>query len=313
MVDHLSEQWRSKITIVVLSFNRGGHLEICLQTIFENATAIRVLVIDDGSDDPYTQKVLESGGFEKLVRQQGKSHRLGGLYNNMQTALEMTNTDYVLFMQDDSQLIRDITLEDMVAMQHAFDATPELAFVNPVIAMGPRGHRMRSRAVPAANGWGFEFPFDGPKPNPCRSFYQDIVLCCPSRLRSKNWVFGPTEDETAKRAGSLFSNMLHYKMPFVAQMPEVITQRYGKMSLAAELINKRLQYKANCFKPLSNSAIDLMRTASKLILAEDVLDTRYQTIQKPYIHKAVNSVWWIRAVNKIEMKIFQIKTVIIKK
>jgi glycosyltransferase involved in cell wall biosynthesis len=107
MVDHMSEQWRSKITIVVLSFNRGRHLEICLQTIFEHATAIRLLVIDDGSDDPYTQKILESGGFEKLVRQQGKSHRLGGLYNNMQTALEMTNTDYVLFMQDDSQLIRD--------------------------------------------------------------------------------------------------------------------------------------------------------------------------------------------------------------
>jgi glycosyltransferase involved in cell wall biosynthesis len=308
MVDHMSEEWRSKITIVVLSYNRGHHLEICLQTIFTHAPRIRVLVVDDGSDEPYTQHILQTDGFEKLVRNQGKSNRLGGLYNNMQTALELTNTDYILFMQDDSQFIRDLTSADMQAIQQAFDRAPELAFVNPVISMGPRGQRMKSRAVPAGSGLGFEFPFDGPKPNPCRSFYQDIVLCSVSRLKSKNWVFGPTEDATARRAGKFFSNMLHYQTPFVAQMPEVITQRFGQLSLAAELVNKRLQFKANYFEPLSESTLNLMRGSPTFFLAEDVLTTKYQTIKKPYIHKAVNSVWWIRIINKIEMKIAKLKS-----
>lgn len=299
----MSDSWRSELTAVVMSYNRGHHLEICLRSLYTHARGLRVVVVDDGSDDPYTVEVLATQGFETLRSKKDNNNRLGGLYNNMQNALECIDSHYILFLQDDSQLIRDLTAQDMEACKQAFEINPALAFINPVIAMGPRGKRMRQRAQPVGHGLGYEFPFDGPKPNACRSFYQDIVLCHVQRLKSKTWTFGPTEDATARRAGHLFSNMLHYRLPFVAQMPEVITQRFGAMSLAARLVNERLGFRANFFKPLDEAGFKHMQTSRNIVLAEDLLETEYPTLKKPpYVHKAVNAIWWIRIINKLEVK-----------
>lgn len=299
----MSDVWRTELTVVVMSYNRGLHLEICLRTLNAHARGLRVVVVDDGSDDPYTNQVLDAHAFETLRTEKDNNARLGGLYKNMQTALKCINSRYILFLQDDSQLIRDLTAEDMQACEQAFEKTPALAFINPVIAMGPRGKRMRQRAQAIGPNFGFAFPFDGPKPNACRSFYQDIVLCHVQRLKSKAWTFGPTEDVTARRAGLLFSNMLHYRLPFVAQMPEVITQRFGAMSLAARLVNQRLGLRANFFTPIDEAGFKHMQASRNLVLAEDLLKTEYPTIKKPpYVHKAVSAIWWIQAINKLEVK-----------
>lgn len=117
--------------IYVFSYNRGRFLDNCLQSVAQCAPGWPMTVIDDRSRDPSTRSVLERVGQTTHVVHAGEAGlqeaKTGGLYNNMNYALSDAASQgyrYALFIQDDMQLVRKLTDEDVQAFGAYFDANP---------------------------------------------------------------------------------------------------------------------------------------------------------------------------------------------
>lgn len=111
----------------VFSFNRGEFLENCLKSFRTCAPDIKVTVIDDNSTDPHTIDVLSRLQDEIQVIQPQNAQtetKTGGLYGNMNAALEIAheaNLKYVLFIQDDMQLVRSLRSIDFEMIENFFE------------------------------------------------------------------------------------------------------------------------------------------------------------------------------------------------
>lgn len=117
------------IKIYVFSFNKGVFLENCLRSVEICGADCEVVVIDDQSDDKKTQEVLDSFSdkFPRLVVGEANEveHKTGGLYNNMNFAFSDARKKgfrYVLFLQDDMQLVRPIVEDDILLADRFFTA-----------------------------------------------------------------------------------------------------------------------------------------------------------------------------------------------
>lgn len=110
--------------IYVFSYNRAAFLENCMNSIEKLGNTNNVTILDDGSDDPKTLDVLEKWKCKYNVvnaKEENETYKTGGLYKNMNYAMydaHKKNIKYALFIQDDMQLIREITSYDI----NSFDA-----------------------------------------------------------------------------------------------------------------------------------------------------------------------------------------------
>lgn len=122
------------IKIYVFSFNKGVFLENCLRSIEVCAPSCEVVVIDDQSDDQKTKDVLNyfSDKFQILIagKHDEVEHKTGGLNNNMSFALSDArekDIQYVLFLQDDMQLVRPLLNDDIVNAEMFFSSNKNSA------------------------------------------------------------------------------------------------------------------------------------------------------------------------------------------
>lgn len=109
-----------KLHIYVFSYNRGSFLRNCLDSLQECAPEYQVTVIDDGSKDNETIEVLNDwkDQHEIIVVNNAAAgdQKTGGLHNNMNYAFNHARKNrikYILFMQDDVQLVRRIQNTDL--------------------------------------------------------------------------------------------------------------------------------------------------------------------------------------------------------
>ena len=122
---------KNYLHIYVFSFNRSVFLKNCLRSIATFAPECSATIVDDGSDDPATKKVLaEAANLHRIVRPQpmvATEFKTGGLYFNMNYAFEDARKQglrFVLFIQDDMQFVRKISEEDVKNIEQYFDNTP---------------------------------------------------------------------------------------------------------------------------------------------------------------------------------------------
>ncbi len=123
-----------QLSIYVFSFNRGQFLQNCLTSIEHCAKDFEVTVIDDQSDDVATLQVLKNyRNFFRILTAGNDSdpeHKTGGLYNNMRFAFadaRKREKMYVIFLQDDMQLVRPIMRDDISTAYRFFEANPNAA------------------------------------------------------------------------------------------------------------------------------------------------------------------------------------------
>jgi len=116
----------SKFCVFVFSYNRGIFLENCLNSIEQCLSGFKTIIIDDNSTDPDTLERLSrlSENYE-IIRPNfsGKEVKTGGLYSNMNHAIEYAHSDNlskVIFIQDDMQFVRRVTREDFEAYDKYF-------------------------------------------------------------------------------------------------------------------------------------------------------------------------------------------------
>lgn len=157
------------LAIYVFSFNRGQFLENCLQSVEACASGAPVTVIDDRSDDAYTLAVLKTFGRKLRVVTAGEAqiseHKTGGLYNNMRFAFNDARDSgkrFVLFLQDDMQLVRPILRRDITGAAAFFDVNPNAAELHTCFMKRYYADRDEQLTKPDASGEAYLRPSSYP-------------------------------------------------------------------------------------------------------------------------------------------------------
>lgn len=121
------------LTVAIFSHERLSGLEIAVQSALDAFDDCEIWVIDDASASPATVKGLRALAQHDRVNVHWRRSPLrtwnqrGGFYSNIRFALKTVRTPFALLMEDDQQLIREISLpevqrvtECLLAMQSPF-------------------------------------------------------------------------------------------------------------------------------------------------------------------------------------------------
>ncbi len=288
------------LTVAVFSYNRGEYLENCLHSLRRNLPWARVCVYDDDSDDPVTLRLL--AGLDGPVKRSDKSElgRHGGLYRNMQRALDEAETGWILFLQEDMQIVRPVGLAEMNVVQALFDERPERAFVCPVFMKSVRARRHRRRMAAHDRLRAYVCPVG----EPAGSVYSDVAIAHVGRLQAAGWRFAASEGDNAVAAQGLFADMPYLADPFAFYCPEVpvFRNRNRSQSLAARLAARVTgrDVKALVDMTSAQSAAFCRRALDAWPVAEAYLTPANPRVRRPFVYKDVKARWWLNALYRIE-------------
>jgi glycosyltransferase involved in cell wall biosynthesis len=286
------------LTVAVFSYNRGEYLENCLQSVWRNMPWARVCVYDDDSDDPSTVRVLKDLDVPVCRPDKTTPGRHGGLYRNMQRALDEAETRWILFLQEDMQIVRPVGRAEMQLVQALFDEIPARAFVCPVFMKSIRAGRHRRRMVAHDNLRAYVRPAK----RPAGSVYSDVAIADVGRLRAAGWRFAPSESESATAAQRLFADMPYLADPFAFYCPEVPVFRNRGQSLAAQLAARVTGSDIKAMVDMTGTQSDAFRSRGmdEWPVAEAYLTPRNPKVRRPFVYKDVKARWWLNALYQIE-------------
>lgn len=288
----------------VFSFNRGQFLRNCVNSIESCAPDSRIIVFDDNSDDPDTVKVLQDIKTRHTLLQPGHSskHHLGGLYGNMQSALEYcSDEELVCYLQDDTQIVRPLAADTITAINEAFDRLPRLGFLHPCFIRGI--NRLR----------GAEYIFDSdtklyyraPTERSAGRFFSALLIMKPGRLRESGWRFESSEPKNNQQAEALFQPMGYLFSPFAMWLPEVPAYRGKKKTLGLKLAEKKRGCGYFPFKQMTPRQVEAMhhRPSSEIPYAEDFLDCIPASPKKPWAYNPLTDTGWMKTLNQLEISV----------
>lgn len=111
----------SVVTVVVPCFNYGHFLPEALQSLATQAGGPpRTIVVDDGSTDPHTQRVIDDlAGDVEVIRQANQ-----GMCKASNVGLERAETEYALVLSADDRLFPGA----LGLLRAALDANPSLGY-----------------------------------------------------------------------------------------------------------------------------------------------------------------------------------------
>ncbi len=288
----------------VFSFNRGQFLENCVRSIEDCAPQSSIVIFDDRSNDPDTVDTLKrlAGKHRVVSSQSDPGHKHGGLYANMQFALEAAPDDTILcFIQDDTQLVRKLTDPDQKSILEAFNNRPDLGFISPAFIRGIALQNQSAR----------QFDYD-PDVNllywresrrSAGVYYSDIFMTTARRLRSRQWRFQAGEPANQRQAQSIFSRMGYLPCPFIMWLPYGTAYRGKQKTLALRLAEKIRHCGFHPFRYMQDSDVDYLRSQSPptLPIAEEFLSTTRGELKKPWIYDPLQNSSALKHLNRVEL------------
>jgi hypothetical protein len=289
----------------IFSFNRGQFLENCVRSIEQCVPSARIAVFDDNSYDEETCAVLARVRARHAVVQPGKSssHKLGGLYGNMQVALEHAReVDLVCFIQDDMQVVRPVSAEDLRSIACAFDADEQLAFLQPCFLKGcNRARDARTLSFDAASG----LYFRAATSQSSGRHFSAVLITRPERLLSRGWTFARSEPENDRQASRLFGRLGHLYAPFAMWLPEVPAYRGKRKTFALRLAERRRGVGFFPFVPMTGAEVERLRSRSPAVLpvAEDFLACRNASLPVPWTYYPLQGNRLLKKLNGLELSL----------
>lgn len=252
------------IEIVIFSFNRGGHLRNCVGSVRELMPDTPVTVFDDGSTDSETCAVLARLRQEDCVtvlvaddsNRTSKSNALlnGGLHANMQTFIDgHARSTMVLFLQDDTQVVRRVTSQDLQDIAWISQYYPRAAFIYPAFLANrtacTRGFVDFSSFRDDDPSFSFRYDYE-------YSGFFDICIAHVGRLRASGWKFS-NELTTSLQAREKFGTMRLMRTPFVALVPAPPTYVFRGKTWIQRIWER---YRAGLYPvdPMSEAAVERM-------------------------------------------------------
>lgn len=253
--------------VFVFSYQRPKFLANLLSSLRRHASQLPVTVIDDGSTGHEMEAVLEdarASGMRVVETQLVIDERLaaedlmrlrGGLYANMQSALEQCESDFYVFLQDDTQVCRPIRASDLESIAAAFAAYPDSAFVSPTFFKA--SHLRAHYDINRANRLYLRGPEFGGS-----SHFKAVHVGHVPRLRRAGWKFAGSEAACSAQARETFGQMLHLSDPWAVQLPFTPTIRVRRTGP----IESRLQRRWAGFHPI----VDMDDRVGEAFLQRDV-------------------------------------------
>lgn len=280
------------LSVCVFSYNRAELLKNCVHSIQSNLPGCRLKVYDDNSDDQATQDYLDTLGEQVFFNKEPVNGSRGGLYKNMQQALDEVETEYILFLQDDTQVVRFVDVEDVKIITEFFSTYPKAAFISPCFLKGERRDKYKTTLIPGIAGYFSSIHLPA---------YNDVVIANVASLRAVHWQFLNDEKHNDTEARKHFSMMMTMAHPFVMHVPESPVFRYKINTLVGRIAANSI--KPKYFKAMETEEVRTMRSRplSQIPFAEDFLHTQNPTIKKPYVYVNVRAKSYIRILNKCEL------------
>ncbi len=217
----------------IFSFNRGPFLDNCVRSIEQCRPDAEIMVFDDDSEDAQTLSVLDQirEKHRVITPQKAGTTKHGGLYDNMQRAIEMLKDDssLVCFLQDDTQVVRPILDEELQLLNRLFSENPSLGFVQPCFLRASAKSR-RPFQVPEEGKT--ELLYRENRGQSAGLHYSDLLITSPARLLERGWTFSASEPQNDRQAKALFGPMPYLYSPFAMWLPNVPAYRGKKKTWA---------------------------------------------------------------------------------
>lgn len=292
--------------IAIFSYNRGPYLRNCIESVQRHCPGVPFTVYDDGSNEPELVAYLQSLG-QAVRHMQAASHdRHGGFYTNMQAALDEAKADCLLLLQDDVQVVRDVTQQDVESWQHYWSQHPDCAFFSPVFMKGGRRADFLKYYQPHTTDrvyhW-VEDPVHPSKDGPVPRYYMDVCLLNVQRLRQVGWRYQPSEFLNGQQAGQFFEHgMPQLADPFVFYVPEEPVYRSRVKTKGTQMAERLAGNAVKRFISMSVSDVQALRQRPMAAypFAEDFIHTQDPSVQRPYRFNVYRTHWLARLVNKVE-------------
>lgn len=290
----------------IFSYNRGQHLQNCLESIEHCAPDLEVTIYDDDSDDPATKEALRKASKKYQVintrEDSTEIKKLGGLYNNMEQAVkQLSDKDTLCFLQDDMQLVRAVDQNDLDDIEDYFASNPESAFLHPAFLKG--SNRTRDYSTMNWNEKANAY-FRNAGKQSVGVHFSAIVIIKTQRLKTSNWKFKSREKDNDLRAQTLFGKMGFMKNPFLIWVPNVPVFRGKSKTFGirlAEKIYKSGFYPMAIMSDVENSRFR-RRNTDKLPITEDFLKLRDNTLKKPWRHHPLAGNKLLKFIHKLELR-----------
>ncbi|HUF21460.1 MAG TPA: glycosyltransferase family A protein [Burkholderiales bacterium] len=287
----------------VFSFNRGPYLRNCVASLEHCAPDAEVVIFDDRSDDQDTVEALRRIGEKHRVVSSANfgGHRHGGLYSNMQSALEMVDGDRLIcFIQDDTQLVRVLDAEDYQFLADCFACNPDLGFISPSFI---RGSQLRGGTLDVAHDSATNLFSVRNEKRSAGTYYSDIFLSTSGRLRARGWVFQRGEPANQASAKRMFSAMGYMRHPFVMWLPYGTAFRGKKKTLALRLAERARRCGFYPFEYMADDQVRALKAQplSELPVAERFLTTREPGLKKPWIYNPLQGSRILKHLNQAEL------------
>lgn len=290
-----------KITVCIFSFNRGRFLRNCVDSISQCVPDAEIVIFDDNSTDPDTRNYLKeaSSSCEILKPREIGNIKHGGLYHNMNAALELFSDRQLLcFLQDDTQIVRALPSEQIDRMRGWFDADQNLAFIHPCFI---RGIDQKKRPVVPLCASVPELFFRKDMGQSAGIHYSDLVVFKPSRLVDAGWQFHQSEPANNKQAKDLFGMMAYMWFPFAMWLPEVPAYRGKNKTLGLRLAERKKHVGFYPFRLLSESDFARKAEPGSLPVAEDFLECLPQSPEKPWTYNPLTGLKFFKQLNNLEV------------
>jgi glycosyltransferase involved in cell wall biosynthesis len=286
------------ISVAIMTYNRPWHLKNCWRSVRMCMPNASILVMDDASDDPQQGTVLAELERDKatrvLRRVTATSNMHGNLYENMQRALAETQSNYLMYLQDDTQLVRPVDATDLAMLENFFAASECHAFVSPFFmkhrkrltwARKLRPHKDSRLYVSASTLPVFH--------------YFDNCIAHVARLRARDWFFGETEHKNIAQAAKMFTGMGLMVDPIGFFCPQVPTfrNRARKHSVVSRHADACTATPFR-YTILTDKQIQALRNRppEQLPIAEDWLHTEPKSAQRPFVYQDYKASLWLRLV-----------------
>jgi glycosyltransferase involved in cell wall biosynthesis len=289
----------------VFSYNRGPHLKNCVESIERCAPGHTIVVYDDASTDPETRQILEHISTRHEVRTRDdkvSADQHGALYTNMQRAIDSVEEDCLIcFLQDDTQLVREIDQQDLDFLEGYFERFPNAGFLAPVFQKRITRQRTLDRFVYYEDR-GVYVCEHRSKKQVAGVYYSDISVTRSDRLKKVNWQFVAGEFNNEQQAKANFLEMGYLFAPFAMWLPNPPAYRNKKKSLTfklAEIVNRAGFYP---FRIMEASTVAKMRSRPKdqVPIAEDYLTVTVDGLKSPWIYDPLRRYRLLRKMAKLE-------------
>ncbi|MFT6835563.1 MAG: glycosyltransferase involved in cell wall biosynthesis [Francisellaceae bacterium] len=227
--------------IFVFSYNRGVFLQNCLDSIKKCCLSIDVTVIDDNSDDHKTIEILNDVEFKyefeliKASNEDIQEKRLGGLYGNMNTALEVAkikSKKYVIFIQDDMQFVRQLYQSDFDIVEKIFGDFDDIQQVQSCFLKNLQVDHYKEHLTHIKTNNCFISDNDVDD----LSAFSDVGIFCVPRFEQNNGVFIAGERENNKKALQCNVRLAHFERPFMMWLPYGTSYQSKKLNLKNKII-----------------------------------------------------------------------------